>query len=184
MKLDKKLSKLITVVLRHTPERLGLELDEEGWVSVTALLAGLRHERKEWQEVSVEDLQALIASETKKRYEIKGGRIRALYGHSVEGKISKTPTIPPALLYHGTNLEALETIQSEGLRPMQRQYVHLATDIETARTVALRKTTQPVILQIQTEKAHQHGIRFYREANGVWLADAIPPQFLTILPPE
>jgi putative RNA 2'-phosphotransferase len=56
------------------------------------------------------------------------GRIRALYGHSVPGKLELAASAPPARLYQGTSPQALGAIRQADLQPMARQYVHLSNN--------------------------------------------------------
>ncbi len=54
-----RLSKRISLALRHAPGRFGLVLDEAGWVEVEDLLAALRITRA--------DLDAVVAGNDKQR---------------------------------------------------------------------------------------------------------------------
>ncbi|WP_445990140.1 RNA 2'-phosphotransferase [Chromobacterium haemolyticum] len=92
------LSRTVSHALRHEPWLYELELDDAGWVPLTALLAALRAERKEWRDLAVADLIEMIARSEKKRHEIDGDCIRAFYGHSLPGKLSKQRSAPPAWL--------------------------------------------------------------------------------------
>ncbi len=105
------LSKTISHALRHQPWLYELELDEEGWVSIESLLASLGREKAEWLDLSQVDLAKMIALSDKKRHEIHNGKIRAIYGHSLPGKLVKTLAEPPLVLYHGTSSEAAKTIR-------------------------------------------------------------------------
>ena len=172
------LSKTISHALRHQPWLYELELDEEGWVSLESLLSSLRKEKAEWSDLTQADLAKMIALSDKKRHEIHNGKIRAIYGHSLPGKLVKTLAEPPVLLYHGTTVEAVKIIRVEGLKPMKRQYVHLSVDTETAKKVGRRKTKQPVILTVQSSDAYREGLRFYRGNDCVWLADFVLPKFI------
>jgi putative RNA 2'-phosphotransferase len=120
----------------------------------------------------------MIARSEKKRHELRDGKIRALYGHSLPGKLLKQAAEPPAVLYHGTAPEIVERIKEEGLRPMGRQYVHLSVDMGTAEQVGRRKTQIPVLLTVKAREAHAEGIAFYRGNDLVWLADFIPSVFI------
>lgn len=172
-----KIGRTISYALRHHPESFGLTLDDEGWVPVQDLLVALR-ERGSWHDVTVEDIAAIISQSDKQRYEMRDGMIRAFYGHSIPQKMTHELATPPATLFHGTTPTAASAIKIEGLRPMQRQYVHLSAEEATARAVALRRTRHPVILRVNALQAHQQGIRFYYGNDMVWLADNIPPDFI------
>ena len=173
-----KLSKTISHALRHKPEQYGLTLDREGCVSIKDLLAALRQHRPAWSNLQEKDITDMIALSEKQRFEIRSGKIRALYGHSTSEKMERQEQVPPLFLYHGTTPQAIHTIRLSGLKPMKRQYVHLSTDVETARQVALRRTNRPILLKIAALDANQHGIKFYLGNDSIWLADPIPPQFI------
>ena len=175
--LYKRLSKTMSHALRHAPEQYGLTLDTEGWVDVDALIAAVR-QRRGWATLEQADIERMMAAADKQRYELIGDKIRAQYGHSVVQKIRKTPSEPPEILYHGPFPKAAVIIIKEGLKPMRRQYVHLAADVETATIVGKRHANAPVILRVQARQAFAAGINFYTEPNGIWLADAIAPQFI------
>ncbi len=173
------LSRTISHALRHEPWVYELELDEEGWTDAQILLNTLQAMRPEWKDINVDDLITLNNSAGKKRFEIDKGRIRALYGHSLPGKMLKTPSEPPEYLYHGTNPAIIPKIKENGLQPMNRQYVHLSTDKKTAIEVGKRKANNPILITISSSKAHREGIIFYIGNDKVWLADQIPPKYLS-----
>ena len=173
------LSRTVSHALRHEPWLYELELDEAGWVSVDALLDALRIEKPSWSALSEEDLVRMITESDKKRHELLDGRIRAAYGHSTPHRLAMKATRPPDVLYHGTSPQMVERIMREGLKPMSRQYVHLSTDTATAEQVGRRKGKFPVVLRVGAEEAYCFGVPFYRGNEHVWLADAVPPAFLS-----
>lgn len=172
------LSKTISYALRHNPKGFGLTLDSAGWVEVNDLLASLN---KQWsKEVGVKDLWYIIDHSEKKRFEIVGNRIRATYGHSFADKVDLgQPSVPPEALFHGTASSTFEDhIEVEGLKPMNRQMVHLSTDVATARKVALRHSQHIVIITIDAEEMWKDGVNFYKTANdGTWLCDYVDPKY-------
>jgi putative RNA 2'-phosphotransferase len=101
-----------------------------------------------------------------------------LYGHSLPGRLERTAAVPPDVLYHGTAPETVPAIQASGLLPMRRQFVHLSVDTAMAREVGRRKSPQPTILRILAREAYQACIPFYVGNEHVWLADAIPAQYI------
>lgn len=175
-----KLSKEISYALRHAPWEYELELDSEGFVPVGQLLAAVNESGKFGRPVTADDLAHIIAISDKKRHEIQGDRIRALYGHSVPMHISKAPVTPPDVLYHGTTHRALEAILNGGLQPMSRQYVHLSVDTDTAVQVGKRRDSKPLILVIDAAKAYADGVKFYQGNDKVILADNVPPQYIAV----
>jgi len=179
MKLT-ELSKEISYALRHAPQEYELELDEEGFVPIDQLLHAINEGGNYDRTVTKADLEEIIRTSEKKRHEIVGDKIRALYGHSVPQFIKKEEGVPPKVLYHGTTKEALGSIKKNGLVPMQRQYVHLSVDREMADSVARRRKKDIAILRVDTEAAQKDGIKFYVGNDKVWLADNIPSKYLGV----
>lgn len=175
-----ELSKEISYALRHAPWEYELELDEQGFVPIAQLLHALNESGTYEREVTQADLEQIIANSEKKRHEIVGDKIRALYGHTIPQIIKKEPGIPHAVLYHGTTHRALPQILQDGLKPMQRQYVHLSIDVETATRVGKRRDPEPVILKIDTEAAQKAGIQFYIGNDKVWLCNRVPKECITV----
>jgi putative RNA 2'-phosphotransferase len=175
-------SRAVAHALRHAPWIYELELDDAGWVLLTDLVEALRAKGPAWHGLSRQDLVTMIETSSKKRYEMAGDRIRALYGHSVPGRLVKAEAVPPDVLYHGTSPQAWSAIRTVGLAPMSRQYVHLSVDRRTAVEVGHRKSRQPVLLTVGAREAAAAGLRFYRGNELTWLADAVPARFLTPSP--
>jgi putative RNA 2'-phosphotransferase len=168
-----QVSRVLSHALRHEPWLYELELDADGWADVDAVLAALRQEKPAWRELTEEDLAETIRSSSKQRHEMAGGRIRALYGHSLPGKLRRVAATPPADLFHGTAPETFGEIRRAGLLPMRRQYVHLSVDRETALAVGRRKSATPVILRIDAHAASRAGVAFYAGNDKVWLAGGV-----------
>ncbi|MEU0830573.1 RNA 2'-phosphotransferase [Streptomyces sp. NPDC056231] len=169
-----KVSKYLAKHLRHQPERIGIRLDPNGWVTIDELLrAAARHGFP----ITRAELDHVVAANDKQRYAIEGDRIRASQGHTVPVDLGLSPSEPPAYLYHGTVGRALDAIRTEGLRPMNRLHVHLSADRETATRVGARRG-RPVVLSVDAGAMHRAGHLFYVSANGVWLTDSVPPEFL------
>lgn len=169
-------SKFLSKHLRHQPARLGLILAQGGWVGVEALLAACaRH----GMPLTRDELDEVVAGNNKQRfaYDETGTRIRANQGHSVDVDLLLEPVAPPAVLYHGTGHGAVAAIRREGLRRMRRHHVHLSPDVATATTVGARHG-RPVVFAVDAAAMHGAGYVFYRSANGVWLVERVPPEYL------
>jgi len=174
-----EISKFLSYVLRHEPQVIGLALDREGWADIAALIAGAKKTGRELDEALI---RAIAESSDKKRFAISedGLRIRAVQGHSTGSvAIAYVDRVPPEFLYHGTATHFLESILEEGLRPGERQYVHLSEDVETANAVGQRHG-KPVVLKIETLRMHRQGFKFFQVENGVWLVDKAPATFIQI----
>ena len=173
----KRLSKFLSYVLRHRPASIGLELDDEGWAGIDALLAGAA---KAGRPMTRDDLLEVVATNEKKRFAISadGARIRASQGHSVRVDLGYEPVEPPEILYHGTAPQFLDAIRRGGLKRIKRHHVHLSPDRETATAVGQRRG-KPVILEVRAGDMARAGHLFYVSDNDVWLTDEVPPTYLT-----
>lgn len=169
-------SKFLSLVLRHEPARAGIVLDAAGWVEVDTLLRGCA---KAGVTISRKELERLVAESDKQRFALSedGLRIRANQGHSVEVELQLAPQVPPAVLYHGTAERFLAAILAGGLEKRARHHVHLSAERATAATVGGRHG-RPVVLTVAAGEMHAAGHVFFRSANGVWLTDQVPPQYL------
>jgi putative RNA 2'-phosphotransferase len=171
-----RISKLLSLVLRHQPEAIGLELDEAGWVDVESLVEGCATHGKA---ITREILAEVVATSPKQRFAFSddGRRIRASQGHSVDVQLGYDPCQPPAQLFHGTVDRFLPAIRERGLTRMQRHHVHLSPDRETATTVGERRG-KPIILVIDAGRMARDGFDFFVSANGVWLTEHVPPEYI------
>jgi putative RNA 2'-phosphotransferase len=178
MKSDRltSLSKFLSFVLRHEPQAIKLVLDHSGWAEIDELIDKCQRHGKN---ISREVLEEIVAKSPKRRFAISddGRRIRANQGHSIEVDLGYEKTQPPELLFHGTGNESLALIRAEGLKKMQRHHVHLSADEATARTVAARRRA-PLVLRIASRRMHDAGLVFYLSANGVWLTEQVPPEYI------
>lgn len=172
-----RISKFLSKHLRHDPQGLGLTLAEGGWVRVEDLLQGCA---RKGMRISRAQLEEVVAGNDKQRFSFDetSTRIRANQGHSVEVDLQLEPVAPPAVLYHGTGHTTADAVASEGLQRMRRHHVHLSPDVPTAQRVGARHG-RPVVFQVDAAGMHAAGHSFYRSENGVWLTDAVPPEFLT-----
>lgn len=177
-----RISKYLSKHLRHQPDKLGLTLAPGGWVAVDVLLEAARFHGFR---ISRAELDEVVARNTKQRFAFDetGTRIRANQGHSVDVDLELAPLAPPAVLYHGTGAGAVAAIEREGLHKMRRHQVHLSADLTTARIVGARHG-RPVVFVVDAEAMHRAGHVFYCSVNGVWLTDAVPPAYLTVLGTE
>ncbi|BCY05045.1 RNA 2'-phosphotransferase [Actinoplanes sp. L3-i22] len=174
-----RLSRRMSLVLRHRPEVAGLTLDANGWVPVADFLTALGISRTE--------LDLVVANNDKSRFAVAAGddgveRIRASQGHSrrVEVDLDLPPAEPPATLFHGTPRANLDSIRRDGLRPRSRHHVHLSVDVPTALVVGRRRSADVVVFEVAAGAMAAAGHVFHRSANGVWLTSVVTPQHLSI----
>src|SRR5215212_1324471 len=171
-----KTSKFLSLVLWHEPGLIGISLDSAGWVSVDELLLACgAHGRA----LGLEELRAVVEGNDKRRFSFSedGSRIRANQGHSVPVALGYSTAEPPEILYHGTVEKFLPSIMKEGLKKGARHHVHLSPDVETASKVGGRRG-RPVVLGVESGRMHRDGQEFFLSANGVWLTERVPPEYL------
>jgi putative RNA 2'-phosphotransferase len=171
-------SKFLSLVLRHRPDQIGIELDPEGWVGLDTLLRALAEHGRALERA---ELMQIVAESDKQRFSLSpdGQRIRANQGHSVSVELGYEPATPPVHLYHGTVDRFLQPIRAEGLKRGARHHVHLSATPETARQVGARRG-HPVVLTVRAQAMFEVGHAFFISANGVWLTDHVPVEFLII----
>lgn len=169
-------SKFLSLVLRHQPGLIGLSLSPQGWVPVAELLQQAAAHGKP---ISRDELAQVVAHNDKQRFSLSadGLQIRAAQGHSVTVELGLAAQVPPPQLYHGTATRFVASILAQGLRPQSRQQVHLSTDADTALAVGRRHGT-PVVFVVDAQRMHAAGLLFHRADNGVWLTDAVAPEYL------
>ena len=175
-----RLSKFISMILRHKPEVIGITLDEHGWADVDELIKGI-NETGEEVEFNKTTLEKIVKTDKKQRYSVSQDKtlIRANQGHSIPVDVELEKKEPPKILYHGTGVKSVKAIQEQGLLPMERLYVHLSTDVETATNIGKRHGT-PVIFKVNTEQMQKDGYDFFQSVNGVWLTKEVPAKYLEL----
>ena len=168
-------SKFMSMVLRHRPEKIGLALDDHGWADLDKLV-----ERSKGR-LTHDLVRRAVAENNKQRFAISddGKRIRARQGHSIPVDLDLEPRVPPEFLYHGTSPKAAISIRAEGLKRMDRNHVHLSSEVKTARAVGHRKRpSQPAIFRVRANEMWCDRHSFFVSENGVWLTDHVPPKYL------
>lgn len=167
----------MSLVLRHKPEEIGLQLDENGWANVQELITKMSHAGTP---VDVEMIKMIVATNDKKRFTFNQDEtmIRANQGHSIAVDVELKAALPPDVLYHGTATRFAESILQAGLSKQQRQHVHLSGLKETAINVGSRHG-KPLVFEVDAKAMSEAGFIFYLSENGVWLTDHVPVTYLS-----
>lgn len=178
-KQNKKISKFLSLVLRHKPETLQLKLDENGWAIVDELIDQLN---KHGLCLNFAVLDYVVQTNSKKRFAFNNdkSKIRASQGHSLSIDLNYIAQKPPDKLYHGTSERFIASILKTGIDKRQRHHVHLSSEIATALQVG-RRHGKALILEILSAKMQSKGHEFYLSENKVWLTDYVPIEFIKIL---
>lgn len=166
-----KVSKYLCLILRHKPEEAGIKLDKNGWAKVEDLLVGVSKKYA----IDMGMLEEIVATDEKQRYSFNKDKtkIRANQGHSIPVDLELQPVEPPEYLYHGTGEKYRWSIESVGLIPKSRQYVHLSDSFTTATNVGSRHGN-PIVYRVKAKQMTEAGFIFYRSENGVWLTERVP----------
>ena len=170
-------SKFLSRILRHHPEVIGITLDEHGWADVQELIDGIN--RSSRHNMDMELLEEIVRTDEKQRYSFNEDHtlIRANQGHSIPVDVELEEAVPPDILWHGTGEKYVSSIDVQGLIPKSRLYVHLSSDMETARKVGSRHG-KPVIYEVDCRRMTEDGYRFFLSANHVWLTKEVPARYL------
>lgn len=173
----KRISKFLSLLLRHRPEKIGLNLDKNGWAEVEELRTkSAKHNVR----ITLEQLDIVVETNNKKRFIFNDDKtkIRANQGHSLKTVDLEFENIEPEeFLYHGTVDKFINAIRKGGLKKMNRQHVHLSKDRETATNVGSRRG-KPIILSVRSGEMYRDGFEFYRSENGVWLTNEVPTRYI------
>ncbi|PRP83810.1 tRNA 2'-phosphotransferase 1-like [Planoprotostelium fungivorum] len=178
---DVKLSKAVSYVLRHGAEKVGLKMDEGGFVKVEDLMAIPDMKKNKF---TLEELQSVVANNEKKRFHMEErdgvSWIRANQGHSLKieslatKKITKENVTEYPIVVHGTYKKFWPSIKREGLRKMGRNHVHFAKGLLGEESVISGfRSSSEVLIFLDLAQAVDDGIVFEESANGVVLSEGV-----------
>lgn len=169
-------SRLLSLLLRHKPERFDVELDAQGYAPIEEVLDAVQ---QKYRDLTQEELLEVINGQERRRFETKEDQVRARYGHSFPIDLGLPPAEPPEFLYYAGTPAQLRIIVTDGLKPVDRQYVHLSTTEETASGIASSRTETPIVFRIHAAEASAAGVRFYDRVP-VYLTAEVPPAFIEV----
>lgn len=173
-----KVSKFISLILRHKPEEIGITLDRHGWAKVDELIKGIS---KNHPGFNMDILEEIVRTDEKQRYSFNDNHtfIRANQGHSIPVDVELDILEPPENLYHGTGMKYVDSIAEQGLISKSRLYVHLSEDFDTAVDVGKRHG-KPAVFIIDSGEMQRQGYTFHKSRNGVWMTKHVPAEFCTM----
>jgi len=171
-----RISRFLTYILRHRPPDYPLVFDERGFVEWRDIVQ-LVQDR--YYDVTEEQIRSVVVDSEKNRFQLEGEKVRATYGHSFPVDLEQQRVEPPETLYYGTARDLAQAMLRNGLKPRDRQYVHLSISAEEAESVARRHDPTPTVIVVQARAAHEEGVRFYR-SGPLFLTENVPPRFLSV----
>lgn len=172
-----RISRFLSYLLRHRPKEYQLVFDRRGFVAWSEVLDLVQ---KRFYDATEAQIRAVVIESEKKRFELRDNKVRATYGHSFPVDLELEPVEPPAELYFGTARDLAHSILRDGLKPRDRQYVHLSASLEEAQAVGRRRDPAPAVVVVDTRAAREADIAFYR-SGPLFLAENVPPRFLSLM---
>ncbi|MCR9252258.1 MAG: RNA 2'-phosphotransferase [bacterium] len=177
-KFIRNTSKLLNILLRHKPEQAHLELDRNGWTDVRQMISKVSRSH---YPIDFELVKHIVFTNDKRRFMFNEDltKIRATPGDGVVFDLGLLPVVPPEFLYYGASAMFLDDIAKWGINKMNKQYVHLSPDADTAMTAAAKRIG-PVPLKIAALEMYENQILFYQSDFDVWLTDHVPSQYVSM----
>ncbi len=173
-----RLSRALSNALRQVTRHHDSGAETQGWIAIDNLLDSLRQE-KAWRNLKRSDLEEMVTKSGKLRFEIKDDLIRSLPSPNSGGRIVRHAGKPPSILYHGADAALAGRIRVQGHIPESHRYIHLSTTSQNAVNAEQPGSGRAIILKIDAARASDSGVQFYEDNNHTWLAEAVPPEFIT-----
>lgn len=180
---DKELDSLgrtMAGVLRHFPERYGLDMDDHGFVDLRDFITAVQIRNKKFRFMKPHHILGVIETDPKGRYEFRDGKIRATYAHSFEVDLDLPQDNIPDILYYPTTEEESPILMEIGLKPSDRKMVHLSHSYEDAMEAGRVRSDDPIILEVDAEKARNKGIVIMKAGKTVYVTKETPPDCLSV----
>jgi putative RNA 2'-phosphotransferase len=174
---SQRIVRVLAFALRHQPLRYGVALDDAGFADLADLVVGIRFSHYDWATLDREQIEDAIRGNDPGRFEIRDGRVRARYGHSVALGSPRVLQTPPDVLLHGTSADAVAAVLATGLLPMNRAFVHLTTNLAYAAQVVTAKGGG-VVMRVQSKVAATAGVEFFQANLHVWLVRSVPAYYI------
>ena len=175
----KKLSSVMIGILRHFPEQFGIELDKHGWGDIEEIAKAISNRVDRFYWVRKRHLIAIALTDEKGRYEVKEGKIRARYAHTIDIDLSDLPKAEVDTLYYPVTKEEVDIVIEQGIFPTDRKKVHLSATFEKAMEAGKVRDDSPIILKIDAKSAMEDGIDIRKATEDVYLADKIDAKYIS-----
>ena len=173
------LGRTMAGTLRHFPEKFELNMDPQGFVDLREFIGAVQRRKMRLRWLRPHHIIAIIETDPKGRYEYRDGKIRATYGHTINLDLDLPTAGIPETLYYSTTTEEVEIVIETGLKPSDRKKVHLSKTYNDALNAGKVRTPEPIILEIDAKKAQAAGIVIQKAGKTVYLAESVPPEFIT-----
>lgn len=175
-----RVGRMMAGILRHFPERFNLTMDGRGWVDLEEFTNAIKDSRDNYRRwLRREHIVALVETDEKGRYQIDGGMVRATYAHSVNVNLDDLPEANVDKLYFPVSEEEMDLVLESGLRPSDRNMIHLSATPDKAYSAGRVHIADPLLLEIDVRKASDAGNFIFRAGKSVYVTDAVEPDVLS-----
>ena len=175
-----RVGRMMAGILRHFPERFNLHMDGRGWVDLDEFVSAIKNSRENYRRwLRREHIVALVETDEKGRYQIDGGMIRATYAHSVNVNLDDLPEAQVDKLYFPVSEEELDLVLETGLRPSDRNKIHLSASPDKAYSAGRVHIADPIILEVDVKGATDAGNFIFRAGKSVYITDVVEPEVLS-----
>lgn len=173
--------KIMAGILRHFPHKFGLKMTDMGWVNIYEFIDAIKHRSKRFRWLRPRHIEAIVYTDPKGRYQIRGNAIRATYGHTVDVELDLPTDDIPDTLYYPASREEVDIILETGIKPVDRKKVHLSKTIDAAKIAGLHRVNHPVIIAVDAKRAIADGVVIKHAAKTVYVIDSVAPTYLSKL---
>jgi putative RNA 2'-phosphotransferase len=175
-----RVGRMMAGILRHFPERFNLTMDGRGWVDLEEFTNAIKDSRDNYRRwLRREHIVALVETDEKGRYQIDGGMVRATYAHSVNVNLDDLPEANVDKLYFPVAEEELDVVLEAGLRPSDRNMIHLSATPDKAYSAGRVHIPDPILLEVDVKGASDAGNFIFRAGKAVYVTDAVEPNVLS-----
>ena len=169
-------------VLRHFPDRFDLEMDKQGWIEASEFIEAVKSQRRHFHYLETKHLQAVVETDPKGRYQLKNGRLRATYAHTLDLDLDLPTDKNPEHLYFACSKDdSIEYIE-HGLYPGDRNMVHLSSTRLNALEAGRHIIGKPIVLLVDVRAAEEADCAIMKAGTTVYLVKELPGDFLKKLP--
>lgn len=174
------LGRTMAGVLRHFPQRYGLEMDPHGFVDLRDFITAVQIRNRRFRFLKPHHVIGLVETDPKGRYQYRDGRVRATYGHSFDVDLDLPTEGIPDVLFYPTTPEECNLLLQAGVRPSDRKMVHLSATYEAALEAGRVRVKSPVILEIDASSARSGGVVIKKAGKTVYLTNEVPPDYVRV----
>ncbi len=174
-----RIGRMMALILRHQPEKFGLSMDGRGWIDLEEFVEAIRRARPQYSRwLRTAHIEAVVETDEKGRYQIDGGMIRATYAHSVNVNLDDLPEAQVDTLYFPVSEEELDLVLESGLRPSDRNMIHLSATPDKAYSAGRVHIADPILLEVDVKASSDAGNFIFRAGKSVYITEAVEADHL------